>query len=217
MSADVAYHLLELQIASNPADTRRVMPAIGRDMRRVLDVGCGAGQTLIASALRPDVTAIGIDCEPDALKMGRVIDPRIPFICARGESLPLATDHFDLVISRVALPYMQTRAALSEMTRVLSPGGTLWLALHSFPQLVAELRHHVHARHWRAAAHRLYAMANGALTHFAGVEFRAPLHRRYATFHTEDRIRRELECLGYQDIEVTRRGFFVVTARKPSR
>lgn len=59
MSANVAaYHVLELQIASNPADVRRVVPAIKREHERLLDVGCGAGQKLIASTLGANVTAI---------------------------------------------------------------------------------------------------------------------------------------------------------------
>ena len=127
-----AYHVLELQIASDPADTRRVMPAIGARHRRILDVGCGAGQTLIASRLGADVTAIGIDRDGTALALGRKIDPRMRFVRASGETLPLPSAFFDLAISRVSLPYMRNREALAEMARVLREGGELWLALHPF-------------------------------------------------------------------------------------
>src|SRR2546421_12144982 len=125
-----AYHVLELQIACNPADTRRVMPKIRPQHRRILDVGCGAGQTLIASGLAPEVTAIGGDSDARALALGRRLDKRIRFVCAKGESLPLPSNHFDLVISRVSLPYMRRRAALAEMARVLAPGGDAWFVLH---------------------------------------------------------------------------------------
>ncbi|HSS27545.1 MAG TPA: class I SAM-dependent methyltransferase [Usitatibacter sp.] len=214
---DIArYHFLELQIASNPADTRRVMPCVQATHRRILDVGCGAGQTLVASALGAEVTAIGIDVDARALRLGRAIDPRIRYVQARGESLPLPTAHFDLVISRVAFPYMNQRATLSEMARVLEPGGTLWLALHPASQVFALLRECVRQRDWRSALRRAYALANGAIFHATGREVRAPGNggSRFESFQTPRRMRLELEALGFTDIRIERRGHFVVTATK---
>ena len=135
-----AYHVLELQIASDPVDRRRCMPAIRSEHRRILDVGCGAGQTLIASRLDAEVTAVGIDCDERALLLGRQLNPGIRLIRARGESLPLASGFFDLAISRVALPYMRTDAALAEMARVLRAGGDLWIVLHPFSMVWDELK-----------------------------------------------------------------------------
>ena len=213
---DIArYHFLELQIASNPADTRRVMPCV-QGHRRILDVGCGAGQTLVASALGSDVTAIGVDVDARALRLGRTIDPRIRYLQARGECLPLPTAHFDMVISRLAFAYMNQRAALAEMARVLEPGGTLWLALHPASSVVERLRESVRQRQWRAALRRLYALANGALFHATGREVRAPGKggSRFESFQTPQRMRLELEALGFTDIRIERRGHFVVTATK---
>jgi ubiquinone/menaquinone biosynthesis C-methylase UbiE len=209
-----AYHLLELQIACNPADSRRVMPKIRPHQRRILDVGCGAGQTLIASGLAADVTAIGIDCNVDALDLGRRLDKRIRFVCARGEALPLPSDHFDLVISRVSLPYMRHRAALAEMARVLAPGGEAWLVLHPAERLKRELAASLKHGDIRKALHRLYVMGNGALASFTGRELPSPASGRYESFQTEDGIRAALEALGLVDLKVERKAFFVVTARK---
>ena len=209
-----AYHVLELQIASDPADTRRVMPAIGAHHRRILDVGCGAGQTLIASRLGRDVTAIGIDRDETALALGRRIDPRVRLVRASGESLPLPTGFFDLAISRVALPYMRNREALAEMARVLRPGGELWLALHPFSLAWGEFRACVAQRQWRAALLRLYGLANGAFSHLTGREFAAPFSGRCHSFQTRARIVRTLESLGFEDIRVDQRSFFVVSATK---
>jgi len=212
-----AYHLLELQIACNPADTRRVMPKIRPQHRRILDVGCGAGQTLIASGIGPEVTAIGIDCNAAALGFGRRLDKRIRFVCARGEALPLPSDHFDLVISRVSLPYMRRRAALAEMARCLAPGGDAWLVLHPADRLRRELAGCVKRGEIRKALHRLYVIGNGALASFTGRELPSPVSGRYESFQTEDGIRAELEALGFVDVKVERRAFFVVTARKAPR
>jgi ubiquinone/menaquinone biosynthesis C-methylase UbiE len=212
-----AYHVLELQIASNPADARRVMPAIRSEHRRILDVGCGAGQTLLASSLGAEVTAIGIDRDMDALKLGKRLGGAVRFVCSKGESLPLGDGSFDLVISRVGLPYMKTSATLAEMTRVLAPGGSLWLALHPFEKAKRELADCVRRMDVAGALHRLYVMANGASLHFAGQEFASPASGRYESFQTEEAMRRQLEALGYEDIRVRRNVFFVITATKPKR
>ena len=210
-----ARHLLELQIASNPADTRRVMPRIGAEVERVLDVGCGAGQTLIASTLARHVTAIGIDRDFEALRLGRKLDPRIGFVCCRGERLALADASFDMVVSRVSLPYMDTRTALSEMVRVLRPGGTLWLALHPLSHVAAELAAAVGRLDARGALLGLYALANGALAHASGHEFGAPFCASRHSFQTPARMKARLAALGLVSIEVRTRPFFVVSARKP--
>jgi ubiquinone/menaquinone biosynthesis C-methylase UbiE len=216
MTTDIgAYHVLELQIASNPADARRVMPVIGRDVERVLDVGCGAGQTLIASSLGANVTAIGIDCDPGAVRLGKQIDGRVRFACSRGESLPLRGGYFDMVISRVALPYMNTDAALSEMTRVLRPGGKIWLALHPFERVKEELVQSLRRLEFGRALHRVYVMANGLLSSWTGVEIPSPTTGRYETYQTEAGITRRLQRLGYENIKVSNKTFFVVTATKP--
>lgn len=210
-----AYHVLELQIASDPADTRRVMPSICREHRRILDVGCGAGQTLIASTLGADVTAVGIDHDFDALKLGRHLDGRVRFVCCKGESLPLRGESFDLVISRVGLPYMDTSVTLAEMARVLSPGGSLWLALHPFEKVKRELGDCARRLELGAALHRLYVMANGACLHFAGREFAAPWGTGRESFQTEAAVRRQLLALGFEDVRIRHNAFFVVTATKP--
>ena len=209
-----AYHVLELQIAADPADTRRVMPSINAAHRRIVDVGCGAGQTLIASRLPDDVMAIGVDCDPGALSLGRLLYPKLRLARARGESLPLPTGYFDLAISRVALPYMRTGAALAEMARVLRPGGDLWIALHPFSLVWTELKTSLERGRWGAALQRAYALANGACVHFTGRELPAPYRGKHHSFQTEERIVRTLGELGFEDIRVERRRFFVVTARK---
>jgi len=211
---DLTAHVLELQIASNPADLRRVMPRILSEHRRILDIGCGAGQTLIASRLDAHVTAIGIDLDRKALELGRHIDGRVAYVQARGEQLPLASDTFDLVISRVSLPYMNVRGALAELARVLAPGGTAWFVLHPLSKALRELGESVRALEWRTALHRLYVLANGALLHVAGFDLPSPFSGRRESFQTEARVRAELEALGFEDVQVKCRKFFVVTARK---
>src|SRR5215467_15696852 len=133
------YHRLEFSIAVNPDDPRRILPDVSARHRRILDVGCGAGQTLIASNLHEAVFAVGIDLDHSALVYGRQQTTNVHFIQSKGEALPFANDSFDLVICRVALPYMHVDRALHEMFRVLDEQGELWLVLHSLSMTAREL------------------------------------------------------------------------------
>jgi len=72
-----------------------------------------------------------VDCDIEAIEAGRrLAPPNIGLVSARGEDLPFEDEYFDLVFSRVALPYMDINKALREISRVLKGGGDLWLALH---------------------------------------------------------------------------------------
>ena len=82
------YHLAELAIAKAKDDPRRVMPALPAQFGSILDLGCGAGQTLIACELPPEVFACGADIDEEALQYGRQISGQIHFVRAGGEALP---------------------------------------------------------------------------------------------------------------------------------
>ena len=97
---------------------------------RVLDVGCGAAQTL--RLLEPDrpVERAGVDTNLRALALGCQLAglERIPITlaAATAHALPFREGSFDLGLTRVALNYMHQRRALTEMARVLRPGGFLF-------------------------------------------------------------------------------------------
>lgn len=112
------------------------------------------------------------------------VDSRLGLIRARGESLPMPSGWFDLAISRVALLVLQ------------------------------ELKANVRERHWRAALHRLYVLANGAIAHLTGRELASPYSGKPHSFQTPARIVRTLESLGFENIRVEQRKFFVVTATR---
>jgi SAM-dependent methyltransferase len=78
-------------------------------------------------------------------------------IAATGERLPLACGAVDVAICFNALDHMQDpRAALSELARVLRPGGTLMLNVHTFPAWVKPLLgiDRTHPHHWTHAEFR---------------------------------------------------------------
>ena len=116
MNPELEYHHRELEIALSPDDARRALPVIPDGCARVLDVGCGAGQTLIASDLK-GARGFGIDYDYSPLKGGKERNGHIEFVQASGESLPFADASLDFVISRVALPYMRIPVAAAEIAR----------------------------------------------------------------------------------------------------
>jgi ubiquinone/menaquinone biosynthesis C-methylase UbiE len=209
-----SYHLMELAIARDPADPRRRMPPIAPHHRRVLDIGCGAGQTLIASALPPGALRVGIDIDPEAIALGRELDPALHLLRARGEALPFGDTSFDLVICRVALPYMHIGRAIGEMARVLAPGGDVWLVLHPWQMTAGELAGAVRRGHVRAALHRAYVTANSILFHLAGAQLPWPPTGRYESFQTEHGVRRALGAAGFRHIAFERRRGFIATAQR---
>ena len=204
------YHLRELAIARSASDSRRVMPPVLRGIRRVLDIGCGAGQTLIAADMGRAYKT-GIDCDFEALQLGRQLCSDIHVVHAAGEALPFRDSTYDLVISRVALPYMHIPTTVREAARVLVPNGRVWFVLHpvsmlSWKRNVLSLRRTVFG---------LYVGLNSLLFHFLGLQIRFPLNR--ATIESVQTCAGMTRCLkagGFGDIEFQTGTHFVVTARR---
>jgi len=216
MSREISdYHRLELSIATDPNDSRRVMPVVEARHRRILDIGCGAGQTLIGSKLDPGVLAVGIDLDHAALALGKQFSPSIQFVEGRGETLPFGNEAFDLVICRVALPYMHIGRALSEFSRVMDAGGNLWLVLHPFSMTAKELRTNLTHLQVKASIYRLWVLMNGLALNSVGKQWHWPGNsNRYETWQASAGITRALTAAGFGQIRINREKHFVVTATK---
>lgn len=208
------YHLMELLIARTPDDPRHVMPDVQDRHRRILDVGCGAGQILIASHLNPDILAVGVDMDLKALVFGAELTKSVRFVGGAAENLPFADRAFDLVIARVVLPLTFIPAAMMEIGRVLRPGGEAWLVLHSFS---ATLRHLVKSLlnlRLKQVFYRSYVLINGLIFHLSGRMFPIFPGGHFETFQTDRMIRRELQAARFGNIRISRGRQFVVTAEK---
>lgn len=210
------YHLRELQIAQDPNDPRHVMPAIEPHHRRILDVGGGAGQTLIASRdkLAPAALAANLDIDYEALLLGQELTDAVRFVAGSAEVLPFADGSFDLVLARVALPLTFIPAAVAEIGRVTAPGGDVWLVLHSFGRTVRLLADNLRQRQPKHAFYRSYVLANGLLFHLTGLLLPFPTDGHYESFQTVGAIRRELQRAGFTNLVVVQGRHFVVTATK---
>jgi SAM-dependent methyltransferase len=210
------YHLRELQIARDAAADGHLMPPVTSLDRTILDIGCGAGQTLIASNLASGQRAVGVDVDTEALALGRQLDRSLLLICARAESLPLPSDAFDLVISRVALPYTDIPRAVHEIGRVLKPGGRCWLVLHPMSMAARSSLRHISRGQLKGTVFQLYALLNGISLHFFGRQFAFPFkpNRPFESCQTRRGIERALRASGMAEIRVRRDRHFVITAKR---
>jgi SAM-dependent methyltransferase len=135
LGSNLAYHCVEFSLQSATDQTARfldrleLLTSLGAEAR-VLDVGCGAGQTLrLLGRFRP-AERIGLDIDLEALafgcRLGESHGEAIHFVRGSASRIPFHDDHFSHVISRVAINYMHQRRVLREMVRVLRPGGFLY-------------------------------------------------------------------------------------------
>jgi ubiquinone/menaquinone biosynthesis C-methylase UbiE len=212
-----SYHAEELRIALSADHPAKSLPPLGPNHRRVLDVGCGAGQTLIASALASGRESFGVDVDAGALGLGRAYSAELRLACASGEALPFRDASFDLVVCRVALPFMHVGTAVSEMARVLRPGGEIWLVVHPFRMATSWLWRSLRDGRLRAATYRCFVIFNGLLLDVTGRQVPAPFGSiRSETFQTRRAMRRALRRAGFEDVRFERgRGFhFAATARR---
>ena len=203
------YHLSELKIALDPTSPNHILPPRLLTPGRVLDVGCGAGQTLLA--VYPNRVTFGLDVDFDALQFGTTITNNVRFVCAKAEAMPYRSEEFNYVIARVSLAYTDISASLREIKRVLKPGGQIWMVLHTF-SIAREGRRN----DWKGKIFLAYVALNSAVFHLVQRQF--SFCGRYESFQTERGITRALRRAGFEEIAITRGDHFVVTAQvKPKR
>lgn len=213
----LSYHLDELAIARNASDPRRCLPEI-EDARVLLDIGCGAGQTLEALASKALGMKVGVDIDLVTLKIGRRLFPQLFLVCGSGEALPFRDGEFDLVLSRVAVPYMRFPASVNEMYRVTRGGGRIWLSLHPFRLARDRTIRAMKSLNIKSFMYALYVLVNGTLLHFIGRTISFPLRRlRHESFQTSGGMTRVLSSTGYTNIAIRNNQHLVIQGRRVVR
>ena len=101
-----------------------VVGLLGDGPGELLDIGAGSGR-LLAAASERGWTVHGIDAAPRMLELAAT---RLPSASGRltlgsAENLPFEAERFDAVAAMGVLEWVQTIAALQEMSRVLRRGG----------------------------------------------------------------------------------------------
>ncbi len=165
---------------------------------RVLDLGCGSGLDLASWGVLACDEVTGVDIDSTRLAAAKVRFPNRTYQLCAGECLPFKAATFDRVISSVALPYMNIQRTLSELRRVLIPGGALSFSLHSPSFTFDELLHNAFPRPI-PTLFRLYVMANGLWFHCTG-KTAGFLRRRTESFQTERGMRIALQRAGFENL-----------------
>lgn len=112
-----------------PASARLVEAAGVAEGERVVDVGCGTGNTSFAAA-RVGGKVTGVDLTPRMVQHARVRAAdggfRVDFMEGDVQALPLPDDAFDVALSTFGCMFAPDHArAASEMARVVRPGGRI--------------------------------------------------------------------------------------------
>jgi ubiquinone/menaquinone biosynthesis C-methylase UbiE len=101
---------------------------------RILEVGCGAGLTMIELAHRGYVVD-GIDSSEAMIDLAlrnaieADVGDRVKVFRGDANSLPFADDMFTLVLAMGVIPWLESPStAVREMARVVKPGGYVILA-----------------------------------------------------------------------------------------
>jgi arsenite methyltransferase len=116
---------------ANPFALRPLVPG-----ERVVDIGSGAGfdSFLAAAQVGPDGRVVGVDMTPEMLEKSRATATElgldhVEFRAGLAESLPVEDSWADVVISNGVINLCADKhAVLSEIRRVLRPGGWLQFA-----------------------------------------------------------------------------------------
>lgn len=162
--------------------------AMIRPGERVLDVACGTG--IVARIALERVghagSVTGLDINPGMLAVARsVCPPDIEWHEAGAEEMPLPDNGYDVVLCQASLMFMPDREkALSEMYRVLAPGGRILLNAPGPPSPL-----------WEAFIE--------ALRETIGPEA-AGFLRRVFSLHNEDEMRQLMHNARFEEVSVSK-------------
>ena len=163
---------------------------------RVLDIGCGAGQELLPF-VRQGALGVGMDVAPDVGALGRELFGReglasgVGFLRSAAEFLPFGSGCFDVVISRLAIPYTDNSKAIGEMARVLSPDGVLLLKIHHAGFYINEIWQALRSGAVLHMVNSVRILLSGVIYHVTGKQMRNRLVTN-ETFQTRWMLQREL-------------------------
>jgi SAM-dependent methyltransferase len=133
-------HFVPLEAFTTPSAAQLVKRAGIHAGQRVLDVACGTGVVAITAA-RLGAQVTGLDLTPELLERARenagIAEVSVEWREGDAEKLPFADASFDAVLSQFGHMFApRAELALSEMLRVLKPGGTIAFSTWPPEQLV---------------------------------------------------------------------------------
>lgn len=169
-----------------------------------LDLGCGSGSAL-SSLLSEFNKCVGIDPDSEALAAASRRGTSAALVCGVGEKLPFRDEVFDHAYLCVSLPYMNCDRAIAELARVLRPGGTLRMSMHSWEFFRQTLQRWILSGNIKGMVFAGYVAVNAIALHSGFPQFAFPLKRtRFESVQTERGILRLLRKHSFTDISFSR-------------
>ncbi len=174
------------------------------NIERVLDVGCGAGQELFPFLEKTTAFCVGIDIAPEIGKITNAIfsrkdfSNRAKFARAKGEDLPFADESFDVVLCRVALPYMNNKRTIAEVARILKPHGVFLLKTHAPPFYSAMLKDRIKTLNPKQIAYPLICVAGSFYHSLSGKQLEKGFWAGKEIFQTRSFLEKEFAKNGLE-------------------
>lgn len=171
-------------------------------IERVLDVGCGAGQELLPFLEKTEAFCVGIDIAEELGKVaGKIFaekgfSERTDFARSKGEELPFADKSFDVILCRVALPYMNNRQTIAEIARILKPNGVFLLKIHAPAFYLGMIRERLPKLSLKQIAYPLICLTGGTFHLLTGKQLQKGFWQGKEVFQTRGFLRRECEKNG---------------------
>jgi SAM-dependent methyltransferase len=107
---------------------RSLWPLSGKPV--VIDVGAGTGKAS-APLVESDAWVISIEPSQAMIAEGRRCYPKLQYVCAASEELPILSNAADMVIAAQSFHWFDAPRALAEFARILKPDGHVGLFWNS--------------------------------------------------------------------------------------
>lgn len=176
-------------------------------VKTALDVGCGAGLSLLPFAENKNSFCVGIDVGKEVGEVGNMVFQEQGvaekgfFMRALGEELPFADESFDVVICRIALPYMDNHKALSEIARVLRPDGRFFLKIHAPLFYWGMIKERAKTMNPKQIAYPIICLIGGTINRISGKHPAGSFWKGKEVYQTRKSVARELEKRGMKIIK----------------
>lgn len=167
------------------------------EVKRVLDIGCGAGQELLPFLERTSAFCVGIDIADSLGAVTKNVfnlnknSQKVAFVRTNGAMLPFAAESFDVVSCQVALPYMNNRRTIAEVARVLRPGGVFLLKIHAPAFYFGMLPERLKMLNPKQIAYPLICLAGSVWHSLTGKQLEKGFWRGKEIFQTRGFLKKE--------------------------
>jgi demethylmenaquinone methyltransferase / 2-methoxy-6-polyprenyl-1,4-benzoquinol methylase len=178
----------------------------------ILDLAAGTGASSVAF-IREGVRVVAADFSKGMLEEGRKRHPEIEFVFADATKLPFKEAEFDTVTISFGLRNVEnTELALSEMLRVLKPGGKLVVC--EFSAIPNKFLHSLYRFYLKNILPRFSALVSKT------PEAYSYLAESIDAWPKQQELAKMIEKVGYQFVEFRNQTFGIVaihTGTKPGR